>query len=1315
MAKLSEQGAQPQKPIKWTALAVSKNFTGLYSNRSAIHDASPNIYEERYFQGRPDALLDGLNVELTEQLTLRRRYGLSEFSSYSYPTGPSNIFSFSLPNNTVQVLVDLDPTPDFSVASVEVISDVAYYTFSTSQTVAANNAFQGWVFQVAGFDQANNNGVFTCTASTANYLILTNTSAVADTAAATAISSGAVYYDQQNGSSTFLFGKQPGAGLTHFCGVAGILYGGDGVSTWQYTPLVDNGNTGSFGTPNVWNWNGPAPANQPNVITTASGSAAAIWIADTCFTTCGLLLDSNDHAQYLFGVNATGTNTSLTLGTSGTGQPNWNNAKGSTTGPDGSVTWTNFGTISLWQSNTSYPYEAAILDPQSGWIFQSSGGTTGNSRPNFVPIINTHTNESTPSGNMLWQAQGSAVGWAPGTLYNSWWEHPNCIVCQPIVPTVQNLTPVAGQTLQPIYLMGANVQAVGSNNQPGTSGSGYTPPWPGVAGQTTLDGQLQWVDLGSAIWSANTDYSAWNPGSISFSVLLDPYNDFQVCIQSGQSGSVQPYSQWQQSYTYAPGSTVAVKSGTIFILFTTSGGGTSGSTQPQWNFTPSSTTTDNTISWVASSTVVTNVWANTYGSQTHDGSAIYVNVGTSITWSPSVQFYFPIGGFNVPTTSNPYAGIDIIGAGYVQSVINSGITGSTQPNWPTSSNLNFTLTGVATAVGQTAIYSGTITNGASNAYAGNYFTISGFVTHGVNNGLFLCVASSNSTLTLVNPNAISETQAATAVGSAIGSSTLDGTVTWYTESLATTNSLSWQNGYCYAFSFYSRLNDDPYNTTVAQGGFGPPPGLTYVLGTPTGSQTGNLTTASPVFQITGSNAGAVNTLVMLGSPDPQYDTICVWRSPDQTSGSSQMYFLTEVPMVPAIQGKPQYTIFQDWLPDVATTISGVAYPGLNPELPAPINSVCNPPPSDFLPEVYNFQRIFGISSQQVQWSAGPDLVGLGNQQSAFSPSLYFPFLETPVRLIKTSQAIVCFQPSNIQVIAGGPTTISFYQVEISEGDGLATWTALAQHGSETFFLTTDGRYLSLNSSFQVADIGFPIENLIVSDFTTSNSYVASLNVAGDHGLFVTTGNNDGWYRAWLNTPQITGQGVSFSPKGTPAQGCKLLQAVNIAPGDRRLLVGSPTSGPILMRDQTRWDDSGQPYPAFFVMGAWVLANPGTLAILRAVELDLNPPQFTPNPTPQTPSVAFLLDEISSNYGTNFIYFQNQRASQTYSNGFQVETPSLTGTTLSHTSFSPNRYFFASAGPNLARCRFITLKVDFGTSNIPTELLGLTILGRLIVE
>lgn len=77
------------------------------------------------------------------------------------------------------------------------------------------------------------------------------------------------------------------------------------------------------------------------------------------------------------------------------------------------------------------------------------------------------------------------------------------------------------------------------------------------------------------------------------------------------------------------------------------------------------------------------------------------------------------------------------------------------------------LTAAVNASGGNTVYTGTITGGGSNAYAGVQFIVGGFTTTANNSGSpgFICVASTSTTLTLVNASGAAETHAATASGS----------------------------------------------------------------------------------------------------------------------------------------------------------------------------------------------------------------------------------------------------------------------------------------------------------------------------------------------------------------------------------------------------------------------------------------------------------------------------------------------------------------------------------------------------------------------
>jgi hypothetical protein len=87
-----------------------------------------------------------------------------------------------------------------------------------------------------------------------------------------------------------------------------------------------------------------------------------------------------------------------------------------------------------------------------------------------------------------------------------------------------------------------------------------------------------------------------------------------------------------------------------------------------------------------------------------------------------------------------------------------------------------TLSAAAAASNGLTVYTGTITGGGSNAFAGDTFTIAGF-DNAANNGVFIATASTTTTLTLENANGVADTHAATATpeqGTAVYTGTITG-------------------------------------------------------------------------------------------------------------------------------------------------------------------------------------------------------------------------------------------------------------------------------------------------------------------------------------------------------------------------------------------------------------------------------------------------------------------------------------------------------------------------------------------------------------
>jgi hypothetical protein len=92
-------------PSDAAPLHTNRIFTGLWTNRNPLRDAATSYLQEKYYSAsRQDSMIDGLNMEITPKLTLRRRPGLSVYNSATFPainrfyefrTFPNNAASFT--------------------------------------------------------------------------------------------------------------------------------------------------------------------------------------------------------------------------------------------------------------------------------------------------------------------------------------------------------------------------------------------------------------------------------------------------------------------------------------------------------------------------------------------------------------------------------------------------------------------------------------------------------------------------------------------------------------------------------------------------------------------------------------------------------------------------------------------------------------------------------------------------------------------------------------------------------------------------------------------------------------------------------------------------------------------------------------------------------------------------------------------------------------------------------------------------------------------------------------------------------------------
>jgi hypothetical protein len=1110
-------------------------------------------------------------------------------------------------------------------------------------------------------------------------------------------------YNGTTNQDTLIFSKSAGSGQTYFQSVGNNLFFGDGIDQQKYVTTLFARTASTNPLPNI-------------------GNSVILNSATTPFLTTYVMNTNNQIEQLLAHLittvsEVTYTAPTLTLTVSsvagivpGTNYALWNMT---------TALWLNGMTINVVTATgttvtaTLVNAEHAAYGPLSdtGDFCTAIGGApllTSTSVPSFLATPpssgNNFQGSITVDGTILWVNRGGPI--------ENWG-----IVAGTTSPTVVVGTSGAAWKADTYYsLLGVVIDTNGNLQQVTTAGlSGTsTPTWATVDGNTTDDGTVVWTQL------ETTTELAWDPSTL--------YTTGQVLSESGSlfelQASTQPvFKLVTGSYVitnfYAHNSAFAgqceLRNGSLTSHLS---GPTSGTSvlfnPPQYNGT-------------ADPNVQPMEWATIDGSGTITGYTVPYASATSnynmvVTFTLTVpvagQYSFTIShddgmfwgiGNSAQRISGPNIcpapvatvtavnGYPVMGANNVSGdntdsfVVNFPTAGDYPVEidycqWETEQNLCFYCNG------QTPIPGTPITGTTqplwpawSTSFAPGYPTVSetNNSAPGGGNGPgplvwrnlgpvtdYVWQAKTNFTLpdtTITDPNNNTESPYRTGVSGATAPTFATGI-----------NQLTNDNPNLIWINLGPAAAPAPGTISAFNGGYQYTVALVNTL-------TDTVSNGSPLSPATGNFIGAAGILVTGGLPptaqiDPQSDYVAIFRTTDgQTTPFLIPGTLNSIYTVPLSQYLQNG--YLDTTPDT----------GLNNLIEAPIEGQNTPPAAGAINLVYYLSRIFFSIGNTVYGTSGPDTpVGNGLEGVLGTNNQVFP--SQVIRMVPSTVGLFVFTISDTYVITGNAATIALQASIYLTGIGLSSYNALDVNGADVGFFSTDSRFIVLNPSSGISDIGQPVGNLlaVAANWIPADVYVTWYSSGEDSAWFLANGST-GWYR--VSPTPAPEQGITWSPFATIVGGVKAVQSIQVSPGVKKLLLGPVTSGPILNRSLTTWLDGDSDYTWFAVQGSLVLTNPGQLAEIAFITIE-----SVATGTP--PSVSVILDEALPYFGGPFEVLSNP-----------VNDPP---TTPKSTSIYSQRWYLSESGQP-AVARHMQIRYDLPAEQFSEEILTTSVYGAVLSE